>query len=282
MIGSGIGHLILSGLALGAAYALAALGFVLVLNAAGAVNFAHGEQVMAGGLIAALLAPLLGPPPLLLAVSVIGGALGGGMIGLLARRFSRRDDPSGLYVATIAAGSLIQHSALRLAGAEPRPVPALIDGLGPSLPLMLTAALALGAVWLLLARTRLGRQLRAAAQDPLMARALGLKVGRLALIAFMLGGALAGLAGLLLARPFLATPFDGGHYMLMAYLAVAAGGWGSLPGAALGGVLLGLCETLGAALVGTQAAEILLYVLVLGLLLLRPRGLIAEQAGSRA
>jgi len=288
----------IDGVALGAAYALVALGFVLILNAGGAVNFAQGDLVMAGGFAAIVVAgtlPLEGVavPGLVLAPLVmIAGGAGGWIVAEVAYRPLRHRPPVAVFISTIAVGIMLQHGANGLFGAAERRTPPLVTGeplaVGgltislQSLAIMGTAALVILLLHQLLERTQLGRRLRAAAEDPEMARALGIRVRRLTALAFALGAGLAALAGLLLANVYFVTPTAGLAFMLKAYIAVTIGGWGSLRGAVAGAFLVALFELAAGRLLSASMADALLYVALLLALLLRPQGLFGEAAGRRA
>ena len=288
----------IDGLALGAAYALVALGFVLILNAAGAVNFAQGDLVMAGGFAAVLLAGLLpldgiAVPGLVLAPLVmIAGGAGGWIVAEVAYRPLRHRPPVAVFISTIAVGIMLQHGANGWFGAAERRTPPLVTGEPlaaggltislQSLAIIGTAALVILLLHQLLERTQLGRRLRAAAEDPEMARALGIRVRRLTALAFALGAGLAALAGLLLANVYFVTPTAGLAFMLKAYIAVTIGGWGSLRGAVAGAFLVALFELAAGRLLTASMADALLYVALLMALLLRPQGLFGEAAGRRA
>jgi branched-chain amino acid transport system permease protein len=286
-------QLTIDGIALGAAYALVAAGFVLTLNASRAVNFAHGDMVMAGGFLAVVLARALPLPGVaLLPVAALLMAAFGLLLALFAYLPLRQRPVAAVFVSTIAAGIVLQNAATAWFGAAPRAGPSLLGGgvvdLGfvvvgrQALSVIVVAATVYLALHLLLARTQLGRRLRAAAQDPGMAEALGIPVTVMTLVAFALSASLAGTAGLLLSNSFFVTPTEGGNLMLKAYIAATIGGWGRLHGAALGALLIGLFETVAAALVSQVAAEALLYAALLAILFLRPQGLFGETAGSRA
>jgi branched-chain amino acid transport system permease protein len=294
----GWAQLLVDGAALGAAYALVALGFVLILNAVGAVNFAQGDLVMAGGFAAVALAgvlPLQGvtAPGLALAplVTVTGG-LAGWLIAEIAYRPLRRRPPVAVFISTIAVGIMLQHGANGWFGAREQRTPPMIAGepfgvagltiSRQSLAIIATAAIVILLLHLLLERTQLGRRLRAAAEDAEMARALGIRVRRLTALAFALGAGLSALAGLLLANVYFVTPTAGLAFMLKAYIAVTIGGWGSLRGAVAGAFLVALFEVITARLLNAALADALLYAALLAALLLRPQGLFGEAAGRRA
>jgi branched-chain amino acid transport system permease protein len=278
--------LTLSTLALAASYALVALGFVLVNNAVGAVNFAQGDLVMAGGFIAVLLGRLLDWPGLALAPLVVLAAGGLGLaLSLIAYFPLRRGPPAGIYVSTIAVGLMLQNAALNLFGAAPQRGPALLGGgsglVQPLTTIVVAAALLLG-VHQILRRSHQGRHLRATSQTPQMAEAIGIVTRRMIALSFVLAAPLAGAAGLLLAPLQFVTPYDGPNLIVKAYIAVVIGGWGRIGGTVLGALGIALFEVVVATLVSQPAAEAALYVLLLLVLWLRPQGLFGELSGERA
>jgi branched-chain amino acid transport system permease protein len=302
-------QLLINTTALGAAYALVALGFVWVLNATNAVNFAHGDMVMAGGFVSLALAALLPVPGILLLplVLVLMAALGLGF-SVLAYFPLKDRPPVAVFISTIALGIMVSNTANALFGAEPRATPPLFEGgvIGvgslivsrQSIAVILVAALLIAGQHLLFARTQFGRKLRATAQDRDMAAAIGIPVARMIALTFALATALAGAAGLLLSNSFFVTPADGMNYMVKAYIAVTIGGWGSIAGAVAGAFLIALFDVMlpglpallpalnalpGADWLFSQTvATILLYLLLLAILLLRPQGLFGEVAQRRA
>lgn len=288
-----IAQLLLNATALGAAYALVALGFVLVLNATSAVNFAHGDLVMAGGLLGAALAPVLPLPGLVLlpVVAVLMAGLGLA-VSALAYLPLRRRPPVAVFISTIAVGVILQNGANVWLGAEPRATPPLLGNgsfaLGgiaagrQDVAIIAVAAVLIAAQLWVFARTQLGRRLRATAQDPEMARACGIPVRRMVLITFAIGAGLAGAAGFLLANRYFMTPTAGSDLILKAYIAVTVGGWGSVPGAVVGALLIAVFEVLVSAAVSQPVALGALYAVVLIVLAVRPRGLFGEAARRRA
>lgn len=275
------------------AYALIALGFVLALNAAGAVNFAHGDLVVLGGAVAVLAGLWTGlPGPLLLPVV----ALVLGATGILAARVAIQPladrPPEATFVATIALAAIIEQGLTVSLGAAPLTAPPFagsgtikIGGLAlgrQPLAILMVGAVLVAAVWFLLERTQLGRRMRAVSSDRYMARAVGIPVGRYVMLSLALAGALAGIAGFLLGHQFLVSPTQGAGHMLKAYIAVAIGGWGSVPGALLGALGVGLFETFVSAALGDAWASAALYIAVVAVLVLRPQGLFGEPVGRRA
>jgi branched-chain amino acid transport system permease protein len=275
------------------AYALIALGFVLALNAAGAVNFAHGDLVVLGGAVAVFAGLALGLPSVLLLPLV---AVAIGIVGILAARIAilplAARPPEATFVATIALAAIIEQSLTIARAGAPHTAPALAGsgslviadialGRQPLAIVVLGGAL-VAAVWFLLERTQTGRLMRAVAADRYMARAVGIPVARYITLSLALAGALAGIAGLLLGHQFLVAPTQGAGHMLKAYIAVALGGWGSVPGALLGALGIGIFETFVSAALGDAWASALLYLSVLAVLALRPQGVFGEPVGRRA
>lgn len=287
-----VAQLAANAVALAAAYALVALGFMLVVNATRAVNFAHGELVMAGGFMAVALAPFLPLPGVLLLPVVMAGMAGLGLlVAAVAVLPLRRGPPVSMFISTIAVGMILHHSVNAWFGAAPRSGPALAGGgvvelaglvlPRQSLAMIVVAVLLVAALHLLLNGTQLGRRMRAAAQDPEMARAVGIRVGRMVAITFALAAALAGAAGLLLANQYFVTPAEGGVLILKAYIAVTIGGWGSLPGAVAGAAIIALSEVVLSAWLSYAVAEAVLYLGLLALLAVRPQGLFGEAVQRR-
>ena len=275
-----IAQLTINALALGAAYALVALGFVLIINATSAVNFAQGDLVMAGGFVSVSLAALVPLPGIVLLplVLVVMAALGL-LFSLLAYFPLRRRPPVSVFISTIALGIVLQNAANGIYGGAPRAGPALDR---QSLAILVTAALLVVGLHLLLGRTQLGRRMRAVADDQEMARAVGIPVTAMIALTFALAAALAGAAGLLLANQFFVTPVEGTNLMIKAYIAVVIGGWGRLHGAVAGAMLIAFFEVGVAAWISYPVAEALLYAALLAVLFLRPQGLFGEAAGRRA
>jgi branched-chain amino acid transport system permease protein len=275
------------------AYALVALGFVLALNAAGAVNFAHGDLVVLGGAVAVFAGLWTGLPSGLLLPLV---ALVLGAAGIIAARIAilplAARPAEATFVATIALAAIIEQGlTLAMAGA-PRTAPALagsgsleIAGLvlgRQPIAIVVVGGVLVAAVWFLLERTQTGRRMRAVAADRHMARTVGIPVGLYVTLSLALAGALAGVAGFLLGHQFLVAPTQGAGHMLKAYIAVALGGWGSVPGALLGALGIGVFETFASAGFGDAWASAALYVCVLAVLAFRPQGLFGEPIGRRA
>jgi branched-chain amino acid transport system permease protein len=299
-------QLLLNVATLASAYALVAIGFVLILNATGAVNFAHGDLVMVGGFAAVSLASWLHVPGIVLLPLLLAGMAVLGVAVALAAYFPlRRRPPESVFLSTIALGIVLQNAANLIYGAEPRAAPPLLSGgqvrIGAStiseqgLAIIVVAAVLILLLYLVFTGTQTGRRLRATAQDPDVASAIGIRVDLMVAATFAVATALAGAAGLLLANAFFVTPTDGSNYILKAYIAATIGGWGSIPGAVLGAVLIAAFEVvypslplLAPGLLGGADAwfsqtvsTIAMDVVILAILVLRPQGLFGEAVRQR-
>ena len=286
-------QLILSGVALGAAYALVALGFVFIVNATGAVNFAQGDLVMAGGYTAIILSSLLSIPLILLLpfVALITFVIGV-LLALVAYFPLMRRPPATVFISTLLCGMILQNGFVVAFGPAAKSAPPVIgsgmvrfEGLEISRQAIATiviAAVLIGLQYLIFARTQIGRQLRATAEDREMAQAVGVPAKRLIAVTFGIGTALAGVAGALLANQFFVYPTGGIPLSVFAYIAVVVGGWGSLAGAVLGSMLISIFQVVVSAYVSYAVATGCLYAALLLIFFLRPQGIFGEHTRRRA
>jgi branched-chain amino acid transport system permease protein len=283
---------LISGLMIGVLYALMALGITFIYSIVKTINWAMGEFYMIGSYIQfAAVRFLLGPRWWWLAViiSMSGTFLIGWILEPLlikpmyARPLQRRDDYA--TVVTIALLLMLRSLAVAVGGPyQYRPQSDLpVIWIGPlpqegaRVAACICALLALAGFSLLIKRTWVGLALRAAAQNRVAAQTAGVDVYRLDAIAFAIGVALAGLAGALLAPLFMVFPTNGAVTTVKGFEIIVIGGLGSIPGALIGGVLLGLVETLGAAFISSPYQNAYGFLLVILVLLLKPDGLFGER-----
>ncbi len=303
-------QLVLNTLSLGAAYSLLAIGFVLVLNATGAVNLAHGSFVVVGGFISASLGAALKIPGIFILPFVLAGMVViGGLLSLIAYYPLRNRPAVSVFISTISMGAILETATLLLFGASPRVGPPILSSgssqIGDivlsvqSLSIIVLAIVLVTAQYLILSRTVLGKRLRAVAQDREMAMALGMNVNIMIVITFGIAAALAGAAGLMFANAFFISPGDGENYVIKTYVAATMGGWGSLRGAVAGALIVAAFEvlipsipallpwliasvpSLGVVFSAT-ASTICLYLVFLVVLFFRPQGLFGEAVQQRA
>ena len=290
---------IINGLALGSIYALIALGYTMVYGVLRFINFAHSDVLMLGAFAAFFLAPMVGsmlPPQsylgamvIVVAAAVICAALGI-LIELLAYRPLRNRPKLTVLITAIGVSLFIeftcQHSAVF--GAKTRPFPKLIPeqnfhlgglivGSQDIVVPVVTAAL-LGLLWLIVQRTRIGMAMRAVAFNPQAAALMGVNINRIISFTFGLGSALAAVAGILYAMKSPGIePLMGIQPGLRAFIAAVVGGIGNLPGAALGGLLLGLLETFAGGIPGvSNYRDGIAFAILILILMFRPAGLLGE------
>lgn len=285
-------QLLFNGLALGAAYALVALGFVLIVNATSAVNFAHGDLVMAGGYAAVLMGAWL-PLPLIVILPLVGLVMMaiGVLICFIAYFPLIERPPSTVFISTLLCGIILENLFIVAFGPQAQAGPPLLTAgslaVGEnvfsiqSLMTILVAAALIGLQYLVFFRTQLGRHLRAVAQDREMARAIGISAFTLIAATFGAGTALAGIAGAILANQFFVSPTGGVSLSVYAYIAVVIGGWGSIAGAVVGAIVIAVFQVLASVWVPYTVASGALYVALLVILFLRPQGLFGERIQRR-
>ena len=285
-------QLVINGVALGAAYALVALGFVFIVNATSAVNFAHGDLVMAGGYVAVGLGALA-PLPILVLLPVVAAIMFaiGIAVALVAYFPLANRPPSTVFISTLLCGIVLQNLFLVLFGPQARAAPPLIKsgivhlgGIEISIQALGTLAVAAALIalqYVVFMRTQIGRRLRATAQDRQMAQAVGIRTSAVIAATFGFGTALAGVAGALLANQFFVYPTGGISLSVYAYIAVVIGGWGSIAGAVIGALMISIFQVVVSAYVSYAVATGLLYVSLLLIFFFRPQGIFGELVQRR-
>lgn len=280
-----LGQVILNGLSLSAVYVLMALGFTLIFGIMRIVNFAHGELCMLGGFTLLYLFGSLKLPFLVaLVLSVIVTAVVALPIErLVFRPFYGKELPG--MIATLGLSVVLQHAAVIKWGTHEQSIPASVtDSLrfgGVIFPLdklvvILISLVALGAFYAFMRFTKLGLAMRAAAQDFEVARTQGIPSGRVYTLAFAVATMLAALAGGLLGQLYSLSPFMGHLPLLKAFIVVILGGLGSIPGAMVGGLLMGMMESAVQTYVGGAASDFIAFGVIMALLLWRPWGLMGR------
>jgi branched-chain amino acid transport system permease protein len=285
-------QLVVNGLAMGCIYALVALGFLLIYQAVGALNFAQGELVMLGGFLGITLALGLKLP---LLVAFLLTILLMAVVGWLFQRvayYPLRNRPfAAVIISTVGVSIALRNAAQIIWGPNPLSFPGPFGAeplriagtsvLPQHLFIIVVTLLLLAAQYWFFTRTALGRQLQATAQDAEMARLMGIPVGRMIGATFMLSAAMAGVAGLLLAPVFFVTTDMGGMVMLKAFVASIIGGFGSIPGAIVGALFVGVMETFVAAYVSSAYKDAFAFLILLLVLFVAPRGLFGEKISEK-
>jgi branched-chain amino acid transport system permease protein len=279
-------------MATGCIYALVAFGFVLIYNAVGAINFAQGDFVMIGGYLGAWTSITLDLPVWVAFVATIVLMAVFGIVFQRLLYVPLQGKPMVTFlVASIGAGIVLRNVALVVFGPEPRSIPPLlgagsIDVFSALLSktyvivLVITVA-ALAGLWWLFTHTMFGKSLRATAQDATTARLMGIRVRTMITATFVMSAVLSGIAGFVLGPIVFVYPEVGLPLIINAFIAVVIGGFGSLPGAVVGGMIVGLAQVMLATYVSSTWTQVYLFALLLALLILWPRGIFGETVSEK-
>ncbi len=278
---------VLSGILVGGVYALIGVGLTIIFGVMRVINFAHGELLMLGMYATWLIFTRMGWDPylaLLLTAPLLflwGAFLQKAFINRVLNAL-----PQNQILLTIGLGLIMSNSMMLLFTSDYRILTTsyssssfTVAGLSVSQPLLysflITCAITAGLFWFL-QRTDTGQAIRATAQDRDAAQLMGINVRWTSVLSFGIGSALAGAAGALIAPTYYIYPQVGSAFTLKAFVIVVLGGMGSIVGATLGGVIIGVTESLAAIYVASGLKELVVFVLFLGLLLFRPSGLLGK------
>ncbi len=284
-----VGQGLLSGFLFGGVYSLMAVGLTLIFGVMRVVNFAHGDMMVWGMYLAWLLSTRSGIDPYVgfvvcaAALFLLGFAVQRALVDRIV------DAPHEMQILLMLGVALVlENAALAVFGPDPArirsPVSQATVWLGPifvDLARLLTFGLAIaltGALWLFLARTDLGRTMRAAADNPYGARVIGADVRRVYAAAFGVGAACVGAAGALVSPILPFQPTSGLGLSVTSFNIVIIGGMGSLPGAFVGGILVSVAESMGAVFLSPSMKELVSFGLLIAILLFRPAGLFGKPA----
>lgn len=276
----------ISGIGVGCIYGLVGIGFSVIYNASGIINFAQGAFVMLGGMLTYVLYSLIGLPLILAIAGAVAAvtALGAVIeIGLI-RPLRRRDATIFIMIlATLASQILIENATLHLVGDRPYSLPAFTPGdplkfLGAAVGLQILwiVGVSLLLVYLLgfmYSRTLFGKAMRACAINADVARILGIKVGRMTAYAFALSAALGAIGGILITPTQYTAFYIGVPFAVSGFIAAIIGGFGNPLGAFVGGIVLGLLQSLGVVVLEAGYKNVVAFTLLLALLFVRPQGL---------
>ncbi len=281
----------LSGVTLGATYALAALGFSMIYNASGVINFAQGEFIMIGGMAASFLVAAGVPLPLACLVAVAIAGVIGGLVERLAIAPARDADVASIVIITIGVSMILRGMTEILLGKSAHALPAFsgdapIEVLGATFLPQSVWVLAVGGLIVVGLRlffglTRIGKGVLATAHDRLAARLVGIDVRRVMTLSFALSAATGAVGGVLV-TPTSTVSFDTGVMLgLKGFVAATLGGLGSGAGAVLGGLSLGLIEAMTAGYISSSYKDAVPFILIFVVLVLRPQGLLGAKPMDR-
>ncbi|MFZ5827671.1 MAG: branched-chain amino acid ABC transporter permease [Bacillota bacterium] len=287
-------QLFMNGLPIGSVYALVALGYSLIYAAFGLLNFSQGDVLMVGAFLGlTLFVSLKLPFPIALLLAMLGAAL----IGLAMERFllrpmaRRRARDINLLLATIALAIILRNGSLLIWGAESQFFPSVfgeevisVGGLRvvpQNIWIFVTALGLVAALQLFLYKTKPGMAMRAVALDQGAARLMGVQVNRYIALSFALSCALGAAAGVLVAPIFFVSASMGAMIGLKGFVAAVTGGLGNLGGAVVGGLLLGILESMSSGLVSSGYRDAIAFLVLILLLWFKPAGLLSRHQGEK-
>jgi branched-chain amino acid transport system permease protein len=283
------------GVSFGSAYALLALSINVIYASSNVLNFAQGELMMIGGMLSWALNVQLGVPyylMVLLTVVVTAALCGASYFAIVMPLLRRKASIISIVIGTLGFSIVLRIVAQLIFGKEGRSVhapfgttPLTIAGASivpQTLVIIAVVAAVVVVLWWTYTRTTVGLVLRAVAYEPSGSKLVGINVSTVTATSFILGGALAGLSGLLIAPLSYASPFVGLDYAIAGFAGAVIGGLGSWPGAVLGGLTVGLSQIFLAGYVSPDWASMGTFGLIILVLLLKPSGLFAERQASSA
>ena len=288
-----LGHII-TGLSLGSIYAIIALGYTMVYGIAKMLNFAHGDVIMVGAYVCFFATASFGLPPLVgILLAMVLCTVLGIVIERLAYKPLRKAPSLAVLITAIGVSYLLQNGAQLLWGASPKSFPMNFFNIGGengialfggelrisyvAIVTVLACVVIMIALTMFTGKTKLGKAMRACSEDKAAAQLMGINVNSTISMTFAIGSALAAVAGVLMcsAYPTL-MPTTGSLPGIKAFTAAVFGGIGSIPGAFLGGILLGLIETFTKAYITTDLSDGIVFGILIILLLLKPAGLLGK------
>lgn len=291
---SGLIEQLINGLLTGSIYALIALGYTMVYGIAKMINFAHGDIIMVGAYILYLLGVgyLSLPTPFVIILTIILCALLGMIIEKVAYKPLRSAPPLAVLITAIGVSYFLQNFVLITMGATPIPFPSIIQVpsihlgnitvSGITLVTLLVTFVCMMALLFFIQRTRTGVAMRAVSEDKGAAELMGINVNKTISITFAIGSALAAVAGLLFISQYKSLqPTLGALPGIKAFVAAVLGGIGSIPGAMVGGLLLGLIESLSKGYISTALADAISFSVLVIVLLVRPSGLMGKTKNEK-
>ena len=282
---------LINGISLGSVYAIIALGYTMVYGIAKMLNFAHGDVIMVGGFIIYTCMSSLGLSPILsIAVAMIGCTVLGVTIERIAYRPLRNaGSPLAVLITAIGVSYLLQNLALLIFGADTKSFqsvvgmePIAVAGgqmmiSGETIVTILVSVVIMIALTTFVKYTKAGRAMVAVSEDRGAAQLMGVNVNGTIALTFAIGSGLAAVAGALLCSAYPAlSPYVGSMPGIKAFVAAVFGGIGSIPGAMIGGILLGVIENLSKAYISSQLSDAIVFSVLIIVLLVRPTGILGK------
>ena len=280
---------LINGLRTGSIYALIAIGYTMVYGIAKMINFAHGDIIMVGAYALYFSISVLGlPVPVALVITVIVCAVLGVVLEKVAYKPLRSAPPLAVLITAIGMSFFLQSASLLIFGSTPIPFQSVIPNVnisvGPvvissiTVVTLIVTAIAMILLTLFVNKTKMGSAMRAVSEDKGAAELMGINVNSTISLTFAIGSALAAVAGVLYICQYQSMkPTLGALPGIKAFVAAVLGGIGSIPGAMLGGILLGLIESVSKAYISTELADAIVFGVLIVVLLFRPSGLLGKK-----
>lgn len=286
---------LINGISLGSIYAIIALGYTMVYGIARMLNFAHGDIIMVGGFAIFTIVSTMGLPPLLgILVAVAVCTVLGVTIERVAYRPLRGASSLAVLITAIGVSYLLQNVALLIFGSNARqftsvvtlPNLKLADGAltisSVTIVTIVSCILIMIGLTSFINKTKMGQAMLAVSEDNGAATLMGIDVNRTIAITFAIGSALAAIAGALLCSTYPSlTPYTGSMPGIKAFVAAVFGGIGSIPGALIGGIILGVVENLSKAYISSQLSDAIVFSLLIIILLVRPTGILGKKINEK-
>lgn len=287
---------VINGIQVGSVYALVALGYTMVYGIVKLINFAHGDFIMVGGYVAVFSIPFLVNLGMPAWVCVIGSVAACTLIGVLTEKIAYkplRGAPSlSVLITAIAVSLFLENLALLLFSSSPRPVSNVFHmqpvNIGPiqlsgiSIITIVLSLIIMAALQLFIKGTRMGKAMRAVSEDGKAAILMGISTNRTISLTFAIGSGLAGVAAVMYCAAYpQVQPYMGTMLGLKAFVAAVLGGIGSVPGAMLGGIIIGLVESMTKGYISTQLADAVVFSILIIVLLVKPTGIFGKNIGEK-
>ena len=285
-------QLLVSGVSMGFVYGMVAMGMVLIFRSVGLMNFAQGEFLMLGGYLCYTFNQLLG---IHIIISLILSALCMGGVGVLFQRFAywplRKAQVRAIIVSAMGASFVFKEAARIIWGSMPRSTERVLGGSltisgaiiqQQYIAIIIVAAIMMMFVYFLLEKTFIGNVLQATAQDQYAASLMGIPVVVSVALTFALSAVITGICGGLLAPLFFVNTTMGSTAGAKAFAALVIGGFGSIPGAVIGGLLVGLIESFGGVYISSTYQLVVIYVVLIAVLMIRPQGIFGGKIQEKA
>ncbi len=280
---------LINGLTIGSIYAMVALGYTLAYGILGLINFAHGDVYMVGAFIAYFCVSILKINIIVsFFVALIVSGILGALIEFTAFRSIRSGSRSSQLISAIGVSIILQNTVMLTMGSDTKPFPKVMNTAAyefsnitissTQILIMIVALVFMIMLYLLIYKTRIGIAMRSTAQDSAMSSLMGINVNKVISITFSIGAVLGAAAGILVGIYYNSLVFNMGASMgLKAFVAAVLGGIGNIPGTMLGGIVLGLAESLGATLISAKYKDAFSFIILILVLLFKPTGLFGKK-----